>query len=428
MGLNNCTHNNHLKVNNRKFHWTVIGLVVIACFFIFEGKAQMTNRIQLSDSNYVGINLPNVLSTHPLGEFMSRVAPNFKTAVDANMSLYLGEYNGNVFSPLTTAYFPVNAADRNFMAARTWNNRVYWFATYHYPSTSASFVAEGVLRAYQMKLNIPLGKNQEISFSPRMFSLDKGYAPYSIITNDESIEWFHSNIAGGNDPFGRRFYGFHHAIIHYVDETGHSLNVNPNQLVFGGFESDYMVYPKWKKLNKRRYFINLMGHFGLNTTAYNPTIDLGGSFSLVKRIPLKNGKEISLGINAGALRNGLIQYAIGDRVSFATSNWIYNLSGQFEYKKPLRKNRTISFGLNYFFQSWYDNRTPYNYVVFMGIRHTTFWPYSMLTLYKHLEGETFVVGYTVGKMYYFTYIREDLLVDNSPDIQTGFGFKINFGK
>ena len=90
MGLNNCTHNNHLKVNYRKFHWTVIGLVVIACCFIFEGKAQLTNRIQLSDSNYVGINLPNVLSTHPLGEFMSRVAPNFKTAVDANISLYWG--------------------------------------------------------------------------------------------------------------------------------------------------------------------------------------------------------------------------------------------------------------------------------------------------------------------------------------------------
>ena len=408
---------------------TRINLIICTLLFISNTcDSQQSERINLTDSNYRGIVTPNMLSTHPLGEFMSRIAPTFKTAADEQMSIYVGEYNGNVFSPLTTAYFAVNNSDRHFLSARSWNDRVYWFSTYHYASQSASFIAEGVLRAYQIKFNMPLGNDQEISFSPRMFSLDKGYAPYSIITNDESIEWFHSNIAGGNDPFGRRFYGFHHAVIHYVDEAGHSLNVDPNQLVMGGIESDYNYYPHLERLKRKKLFLNLMAHVGMNTTTYNPTIDLGASFSLVKRYQLKKGKEISVGINAGALRNGLIQYAIGQRVSFATSNWIYNLSGQFEYKKPLRKNRTISFGLNYFFQTWYDNRTPYSYVVFMGVRHTSFWPYSMLTLYRHLEGETFVVGYTVGKMYYFTYIREDLLVDNSPDIQTGFGFKVNFGK
>ena len=403
-----------------------IWVVLLNVLFIKSNGLAQKNTTQIyRDSTYYGIDKPNVLSTHPLGEFISRIDHNFKVRSDRKINLYFGEYNGNVFSPLTTAYFPYSQSVRNFLSTKSWNDRVYWFATYRYPSSSESFIAEGVIRSYQFKLDIPFGPTQELSLSPRMFSLDRGNSPYSFITNDATIEWFHSNIAGGYDPFGRRFYGYHHAIIQYIDQSGKTLTVSPGQFVFSGFEADYSYYPICKRLNKRNYYFNLMAHSGINTTKFNPTIDAGTTIAFIKKIEFKRNRVLSIGASAAVLRQGLIQYAIADRVNFATSNYFYSLSGHAEYKKYLKRNRSISYGLNYFFQTSYDNLQPFSYLVMMGVMHSKFWPFSIRTLYRHLEGTTFVFGYTTHSIYYFAYIREDLLVDNMPDIQTGFGFKIN---
>jgi hypothetical protein len=47
-------------------------------------------------------------------------------------------------------------------------------------------------------------------------------------------------------------------------------------------------------------------------------------------------------------------------------------------------------------------------------------------LYESLEGWSFICTYSVKQFSYFVSIREDLRLDNAPDLQTGFGVKMSF--
>ncbi|MGO4819242.1 alpha/beta hydrolase-fold protein [Flavobacterium sp. W22_SRS_FP1] len=44
---------------------------------------------------------------------------------------------------------------------------------------------------------------------------------------------------------------------------------------------------------------------------------------------------------------------------------------------------------------------------------------------EKLEGWSFICSYSVKQFSYYVYIREDLKLDNAPDLQTGFGVKMS---
>ena len=111
---------------------------------------------------------------------------------------------------------------------------------------------------------MPLSKKHELGISLRTFIPTKGNFPFTIFTNDQSIEWFHSNIAGGEDPFGRRFFGLNQFAVEYTDRNNRTLSLRNNQFIFAGIEINHHYYPTIFDTEKN-LFLNLGSHLGINT-------------------------------------------------------------------------------------------------------------------------------------------------------------------
>ena len=110
-------------------------------------------------------------------------------------------------------------------------------------------------------------------------------------TSDEFIEWIHSNIAGGEDPFARKYYGLNHAGIRYIDENGKILHLDKGNLIISGIEFSYNYYPQFKLLKKKNIYTNYGLQLGVNVSEINASLDLGFNSSIVKKIKIKTNNE-----------------------------------------------------------------------------------------------------------------------------------------
>jgi len=366
----------------------------------------------------------NRVSTHPFGIFISRINHNFKIAPTRKTSLIFNISNGNVWLPYVKAYFPLSEADRNAMRKFVWHEREGNFNKENTPSQAMEFHADGIIRLYQLKLNIPLSAKQEMTFSARAFSVDPGKVPYSLLTSDQFIEWYHSNLSRFEDPFARKVYGYNKVKIQYTDKNGKELQLKNGDFIFAGFEISYYYYPAFKKLEKNKIYTNLGIQLGVNTTSINPSADLGFNGSVIKQFNLLSGKQIHFGISAAALRQKLASFGQGVQLS----NNKYLLSTEFllDYTLPVKHKSYVSFATTYLIQSSYNKKSEREYYVLTGDRISTHWHYSISHLYRSLTANYFIITFSKGDFAYSVYAREDLLVDNAPDVQTGIGFKMNF--
>lgn len=98
----------------------------------------------------------------------------------------------------------------------------------------------------------------------------------------------------------------------------------------------------------------------------------------------------------------------------------------FEYTKFTRKKNYHSVSVNYQIQSSFNKRAEAAYYQFVGLWQEIHsgWQNGFEKLYDYQSAWSWL--YTYGrKNYSFTiYIKEDLSLNNSPDIQTGISFKI----
>ena len=155
-----------------------------------------------------GIDKLNLLSTHPFGIFISRVSQNFRKHAVDKTKMSLQQQSGNVFQPQLTAYLPYDPAIRE-----DFSNTIWFFRTFDYenqtttPAQIFDFEFDAVLNVYRVELEIPVNPQSDLRLGVRGFTAVKGNYPFSYFSSDSTIEWFHSNVAGGEDAFGRRFYG-----------------------------------------------------------------------------------------------------------------------------------------------------------------------------------------------------------------------------
>jgi hypothetical protein len=159
---------------------------------------------------------------------------------------------------------------------------------------------------------------------------------------------------------------------------------------------------------------------------YNPVTDIGISSSAIKKMIVKDKNILTVGISAGALRQRLFQF--GDRINFSDRSFLYSFEGLIDYKRKLQNNNTISFGINYTFQTPYNNKNDFNHIVLTGERVKSHWQETLSHLYENLDAWNLICTYSVKQFSYFIYIREDVTLDNAPDLQTGFGVKMSFKK
>jgi len=129
-----------------------------------------------------------------------------------------------------------------------------------------------------------------------------------LITSDESIEWFHSNIAGGEDPYGRRYYGLNQVNFKYTDRYGKVLELKNDDFFLGGIEFNHHYYPEFLSNKKQNLFVNFGSHLGINTSKFNQSIDVGVSANLIKKFHLKSKNEFHFALGGSLLRKNLINF------------------------------------------------------------------------------------------------------------------------
>ncbi len=380
------------------------------------------DSIYKADSN--PIFYANRLSTHPFGIFSSRVNHNFQTKSAKKISLAANISNGNVWLPNVKAYIPLDETDIYTMQNYIWHEREAFYDEENSPSKTIEFHADGVIRFYQINLNIPLSAKHELKINTRAFSIDAGKVPYSLLTSDRFIEWFHSNISGGEDPFARKHYGLEHALIRYTDNNGKNLEINEGDLMLSGIDLSYSYYPVINSLAKKNIYTNISVLLGANVSHINPSLDLGFNSSIIKEIDLRNRKKLRLGLSISTLHQKIIRF--GEGIQLTNKKLLLGSEFLVNYTIPTKKNGSVTFATTYFAQNSFNKRSEYKSIVLTGERISTHWHYSISHLYRVLAANYFIVTYSKGIFAFSIYIREDFAVDNAPDAQAGFGVRMSF--
>lgn len=402
-----------------------IGLLVL-CFNIHLCFSQTSFNHSTRDSvEDHRLFYANTLSTHPLGVFMSRLHHQFEAKAIISPTLSIQISNGNVWLPYVKGYLPTSPTDRKSISELPWYERSFVFDPSQTPTSTKEFHADGNLRVYHVNLQLPLGKHQDLKIRPRIFSLDRGRPFFSPIMSDQFIEWFHSNVAGGEDPFARKDYGYNHAHISYTDEMGRSFQLSQNDVVFSGIELAYRFFPSIPFFRKRHIYPHLTLHTGLNTTKTNPIIDLGLLATAMKKISLHRHKQLWLGGSIGILRPGLLRY--GEGVELSNRPHILSMEFMIDYRKRIDARCSWSLANTFSWQSAYNRPTEHQHIVLTGERIVSFWHMALSHLYRSTKGNNLVFTYSVGRFGWSFYLREDLVhVDNAPDLQAGMGVRVGF--
>ncbi|MCK9611971.1 MAG: hypothetical protein PHR81_07040 [Bacteroidales bacterium] len=394
----------------------------IGVSYCFAQSVKDTNHINYIETHEQFI--PCLQSTHPLGVFISRVQHNFQKEAAKKISFSFNVSSGNVWLPYVKAYKPVNESDKDVLSSYVWHERETYFDELNTPARTIEFIADGVIRLYQLELNIPLSANQELKINSRAISLDPGKPPFSLLTSDQFIEWFHSNIAGGEDPFGRKVHGLNRTDFFYKDENGKTLKIKNGDLVLTGIDISYYYYPRFNVLQKKGFYTNFGIQLGANLSPANPSMDIGINSSLMKQFKLRKKNDIHIGLSAGALLQKVLK--TGEGVLLSNNNFIFTAELFLSYRKQIGTKSSISITTTYFLQSPYNKRKDFEYIVLTGDRIRPHWHYALSHLYRMLTCHNFIISYSRGAYSIAVYLREDLYVDNAPDSQTGIAFHIAF--
>lgn len=372
-----------------------------------------------------GIDNPSLLTTHHFGIFSSRIHSNFKTTPPKSTTFKIDAISGNNFHPFVEAYFPRNPQVRKNLSQVIWHDRSFTFidqATT--PADYMNIVIDAVIKEFRIGMNIPLSKKHELGINIRSNLITKGKHPFSFFTGDETIEWFHSSINGGEDPFGRRYYGLNQVNFKYTDRNGNTLELHNNDFFISGIEFNHHYYPTLKINNTKNIFLNFGSHLGINTSKFNPSIDIGVSTNAIKKVVLKNENEFYFGAGFNLLRKNIINF--DEVIDLGNNIFLATIEADIEFTKYSEKGNYHAFGVNYQIQSRYNKRKEASYFKLLGKWEEINggWQHGVTTLYKAHSNWSFI--YTYGRPNYKLsfYLKEDLLVNNAPDLQTGISLSI----
>lgn len=364
----------------------------------------------------------SIVSTHPFGIFFSRWQGNFQNKPLGDYNLNINLESGNVWSPPVTAYIPNNSEDRAFVSQFEWHEREFQLDVDTLDAKTLEVQNDGVIKGLRINFNIPIDSKSELKVGLRSFLLTGGKFPFSIITSDETIEYFHENIAGGEDPFDRQLYPLNEAQIRYKDRNNRVMNINKGDFVFSGFEFSYYRYPK--DLIQGIDF-NYGTHIGINTTKYNSSLDLGISANFMKGFRLKHQRSFDIGLSLGSTKNNLIDFQ-DDNMDFSNNTFIGYLETIIQYSFLSKSKKTRhSFGADFYVQTSLNKKSEFDYLIPVK-NGTSFksWNSGTSNLYSNNNYWTLMYSFT-KKMTTTFYIQQDFTVNNNPDIQTGIS--VSFG-
>lgn len=391
-------------------------LILFLCVFHLIIEAQQNDSIPIKN----GIDNPNTLSTHHFGIFSSRIHQNFKTRPSKKNQFSFNYSSGNNFHPFVETHLPSNPETRELLSKINWFNRQFTFIDQEStPAEYFNIVIDAVIKDFRIGINITLKQNHELFINLRSHLITKGSYPFSFFTNDETIEWFHSNIAGGEDPFGRRYYRLNKVNFNYTDRNGNTLQLNNNDFFIGGLELNHHYYPTLGINKTKNIFLNFGSHIGINTSKYNPSIDIGISTSAIKKIILKNKNEFYFATGANLLRKNLIDF--DTVIDLGNNDFLATLEGNIEFTKYTNLGNYHAFGLNYQIQSRFNKKEEKDYYRLLGDWQAinAGWQNGITTLYQAQSNWSLIYTYGRRNLKLAIYLKQDFTVNNAPDIQTG---------
>lgn len=395
-------------------------------FLILTYASLMSGQTPDSLAIKNGIENPSLLSTHHFGIFSSRLNTNFKLSVPKNKTLSFNYTSGNLFHPFVEGYFPENPDIRKQFSETIWYLRPFNFIDQETtPAEYMNIVIDAVIKEFRANFTIPINNNQEFTIALRSYLITKGKHPFSVFTSDESIEWFHSNIAGGEDPYGRRYYGLNQVNFEYLDRNGNTLKLENNDFFIGGIEFSHHYYPAWSICQNRNVYFNFGSHLGINTSKFNPSVDIGLSANAVKLFPLKNQFQLNLGLGANILRKNLISFS-DDAIDLGNNTYLGTFEGNLELSKSTKRGNYNALGINFQIQTKYNKKEEANYYHLKGKWREINggWHHGVRTLYSNLSTWSLIYNYYQSKYKISLFIKQDLEVHNAPDFQTGIQLKV----
>lgn len=416
-------HDNSIYLNFTYFYAMLKKMIFVVFFFC---TLMIVAQEKDSTSIKSGIDKPSILSTHHFGIFSSRINTNFKTRQTENSTFSISYVSGNNFHPFVEAYYPKDPDERERLSNMIWHDRNFQFIDQETtPADYTNIIIDAVIKEFRLNLIIPIAQKHELGITIRSYLITKGKHPFSFFTGDETIEWFHSNIAGGEDPYGRRYYGLNQVNFVYNDKNGNTLELNNNDFYIGGMELNHYYYPTLSINETKNIFINFGSHLGVNTSKFNPSIDLGISTNAVKKFEFKNPiYELNVGIGTNLLRKNIVNF--DEVIDLGSNPYLATLETHIEFTKYTKKRNYHSFGFNYQIQSRYSKKAEEDYFRLLGKWQEINggWQHGVSTLYKAQSNWSFI--YTYGRPNYklSLYFKEDFLVNNAPDIQTGISLSI----
>lgn len=368
-----------------------------------------------------GITKLSVLSTHPFGIFISRQQGNFKIHPSKKTTARISIESGNVWGTPIKTYIPNDEATRNEAKNHIWHQAQYYFDEEDLNAKSFELQIDGVIKGLRANFDFKLAKEHELSISTRFFMLTNGKYPFSIFTNDEFIEYFHSNIGGGEDPFDRKVFGLGNANISYLDRNGNEMILNNGDFLFGGIETSYYYYPENMTNNAKNLRFNFGAHLGTNVSKYNTSMDFGLTSNVIKTISLNKTSNLQIGLSLGGIAKNAIDFK-EDNLDFGTNDILAYLESVIEFNFVNKKGTILSFGADFYVQTPLNKISERDYII--PIRHPEAhkaWGHGVMNLYEFNDYWTFMFSIT-RKNTLTLYIQQDFTVSNNPDIQTGVGY------
>lgn len=344
-----------MKLFNKMLKKPIFSLLFLISITSNSISAQYLKKDTLeinSDDN--GCIKPNLLPSHPFGLFISRINHNLNISPPSTIKLNFDLGNANVWLPEVKLYQPNDPSVAKHLSQFSWDKRDSVFQAFPRSYDSALFNADGVIKTFNINVRIPISKSFELAVCLRSFLLTQGNIPISFFTNDDFIEFFHSNIAGGEDPFARKIYGLNKAGINYQDFKGNKLNISNGQFIVPGIQFNLHYYLKNSFLTKHKIYVNSGLHIGLNTSQYNRSLDLGISGALQKQINLGTKHQLKFALAGSILQQRIAN--LGSEIEFSSNNYFLSHEMMFEYRKQLKNNRFWQIGLNFYYQSAYNKR------------------------------------------------------------------------
>ena len=386
------------------------------CFLLISSICSFSQDLSKTLDINNSINKASVVSTHPFGIFFSRWQGNFQSKPLGEYNLNINLESGNVWSPPVTAYIPNKVADREFISTRPWHVREFIVDVDTLDAKTLEVQNDGVIKGLRINLNIPINTKSELKVGLRSFLLTRGKFPFSFITNDDTIEYFHENIAGGKDPFDRQLYPLNKARIRYKDRRDQIMDINNGDFILSGFEFSYYRYPKVLIAGLN---FNYGALLGINTSRFNASLDIGASVNLRKSIELNNEDSFDVGLSIGGTKNNLIDFQ-SDNIDFSSNTFIgyFETLVQFSFLSKSKRTRH-SFATDFYLQTSLNNKNEFDYII-PTKNGTSFksWNSGISNLYRNNNYWTIMYSLT-KRMTTTFYIQQDLTVNNNPDIQTG---------